>query len=135
MDDELPNAGCIKAFIYRYAPEPVRNWMADNAAIARITESLKQDLVRTGEWAKAPGDRTVPDAAWQSYQRFLDDRFKGQGLEAAWEAHERRMGTHIVPAEPVRGDLWQQTLQAGHAARAAAAEPAPVREPAAERQL
>jgi hypothetical protein len=122
-----------KDFAYRHAPEWVQQRVDDNRAIARVTESLKQDLAKSGEWQKAPGDRTVPEEAWRSYERFLDDRFKGQGLEAAWEAHKKRIGTRTEPAGPAQGDLWQQALQAGQAARAAAPEPVPAM--AAERQL
>jgi hypothetical protein len=39
-------------------------------------------------------------AAWNSYTRYLDDVHKGKGLPAAWEAHQKRMGTHIEAAEP-----------------------------------
>ena len=134
MDDELPNAGPIKAFIYRYAPKPVRNWMADNAAIARITESLKQDLVRTGEWEKPAGERSVPETVWNSSTIYLDDVHKGRNPERAWAAHEKRLGIEPAAAS-AQGDLWQQALEAGQAARAAAPERAPAPETATERQL
>jgi hypothetical protein len=110
----------VKDFAYRHAPEPVRNWLDDRAAVARVTESLKQDLVQSGEWLRAPGDRTVPEEKWNSYKRYLDDTFKRKDMEAAREDHQRRVGATPDSEAQRQGNLWQQAAEIGRQAQQAA---------------
>jgi hypothetical protein len=84
--DKLSNAGRAEAFIYRPAPRPVRAWKG------------------SGEWAKPAGKRAVPDAAWDSYERYMDDVDNKQDPGKAWEDHEKRMGTWVPTRQ---GNRWQ----------------------------